>query len=231
MKKICLLIIFMMLLSGCTVNYNLVYESDIFSENLEIIEFNNNNKDFSSQINNYYNNINLLVDYKLQTGDMSEEEILKEYDAYDKLLINRDNSYGLRLEYIYNKETKLINSSLVYSLFNNIEVTDNSIFVSQGKNIFKNYDNLEEIVVTFKTDKKVLETNSDEVKDNIYYWYINKFNYDKKTIKINFDKDIVEEEYNKNINTISKYGLVLFAFILIFGLVFILFKFVNSNKK
>ena len=77
----------------------------------------------------------------------------------------------------------------------------------------------------------MLECNSDEVKDNIYYWYINKLNYDKKTIKINFDNNIVVEDFNKNVNNITKYILIVFAFVLIFTSVFILFKFINSNKK
>ena len=234
MKKICLLIIFMLLLSGCTVNYNLTYENEIFEENLNVMGLKSsiyNEDTFSNMVDNYYNNVNLLVDYKIQPGDMSEEEILKEYETYEKNLINKDNYYGINFNHKYNRNSIFDNSQLVYAVFDNIVVTDSSINVSKGKNIFNNYSNLEEIVITFKTDKKVLETNSDEVKDNIYYWYINKFNYDKKTIKINFDKNIVEEEFNKNVNNISKYGLILFGCILIFGSVFILFKFFIHNKK
>lgn len=234
MKKVCLLISFMLLLSGCTVNYNLTYENEVFSEEVNVVGLKDSVYDgisFSNIIDNYYNNVNLLVDYKIQPGDMSEEEIIKEYETYEKNLINNNTSYGININYEYNKESKFSNSQLVYAIFDNIVVTDSSINVSDGKNIFNNYSNLEEVVITFKTDKKVLECNSDEVKDNIYYWYINKLNYDKKTIKINFDKNIVVEDFNKNVNNITKYILIVFAFVLIFTSVFILFKFINSNKK
>jgi len=234
MKKVCLLISFMLLLSGCTVNYNLTYENEVFSEEVNVIGLKDSVYDgisFSNIIDNYYNNVNLLVDYKIQPGDMSEEEIIKEYETYEKNLINNNTSYGININYEYNKESKFSNSQLVYAIFDNIVVTDSSINVSDGKNIFNNYSNLEEVVITFKTDKKVLECNSDEVKDNIYYWYINKLNYDKKTIKINFDKNIVVEDFNKNVNNITKYTLIVFVFVLIFTSVFILFKFINSNKK
>jgi len=224
----------MLLLSGCTVNYNLTYENEVFSEEVNVIGLKDSVYDgisFSNIIDNYYNNVNLLVDYKIQPGDMSEEEIIKEYETYEKNLINNNTSYGININYEYKKESKFSNSQLVYAIFDNIVVTDSSINVSDGKNIFNNYSNLEEVVITFKTDKKVLECNSDEVKDNIYYWYINKLNYDKKTIKINFDKNIVVEDFNKNVNNITKYTLIVFVFVLIFTSVFILFKFINSNKK
>lgn len=234
MKKIILLILSILMLSGCTVNYNLVYENETFKENLEVTSQKDKIIDgqvFSSIVDNYYNNVNVLVDYKVQPGDMTDEEILLEYDTYNKTLINREDVYGINLGYDYNEETNYVNSSLVYSLFDKIEITDDYINVSGGKNIFDNYSNLEQIVVSFKTDKKVLEANSDEVKNNTYYWYINKINYDKKTIKINIDKSVVIEEFNENVNNITRIVFILLGVVLFIGLIFVLIKFKNSNKK
>ena len=133
MKKVCLLISFMLLLSGCTVNYNLTYENEVFSEEVNVVGLKDSVYDgisFSNIIDNYYNNVNLLVDYKIQPGDMSEEEIIKEYETYEKNLINNNTSYGININYEYNKESKFSNSQLVYAIFDNIVVTDSSINVS-----------------------------------------------------------------------------------------------------
>lgn len=233
MKKIFILIFSVFFLSGCTVNYNLEYVDEVFKESLEIAS----NKDeiydginVVDYINNYYNNVNLLVDYNEQPGDMSDEEIVKNYSTYNKSLINKEYEYGINLDYTY-KDIEYSNSSIVFTGFQNIEIEEDSILIENGRNLFENYDGLEEVLVSFKTDKKVLETNADEVKDNIYYWHINKYNYDKLKIKIKIDKNIILDDYNKTVDVSIKYTFIVLSVILIIGFFFILVKFLNSNKK
>lgn len=233
MKKTIILILSVFLLSGCTVNYNLEYIDETFKEHLEIITQKDELFDGQTSVNtidNYYSNINLLVDYQAQPGDMPEEEIIKNYPTYNKTLINKEYEYGINLDYTY-KDIKYENSAIVFTMFENIQITEDSIKLSNGKNIFNHYDNLDEIIVSFKTDKKVLETNADQSKDNIYYWHINKLNYDKKTIQIKINKDIILEEYNQKIDTFIKYIFIVLPCLLILGIIFILIKFKNSNKK
>ena len=55
-------------------------ENGNFYESLDIVSTKDSVVDgqsFNTLIDNYYNNVTLLVDYKVQPGDMSEEEILE----------------------------------------------------------------------------------------------------------------------------------------------------------
>ena len=172
-----------------------------------------------------------MVDYTIEPGEMNEEEVKKKYDFYNKELINKNDLYGINLNYDYENKEKLSNSAVSFSLFENIEVTDNSIEASSPKNIFKNYPDLEDITISFKTDKKVIRTNSNEENDGVYYWYIDKDNYEYASINIQIDNTVNQLEYEKRADNITKYS-ILGTIVFVVGLgLFVFVKVVNSNKK
>lgn len=245
MKKIITLVLFMFLLSGCTANYELVYENGNFYESLNIVDLKDNVVDgqsFNTLIDNYYNNVTLLVDYKVQPGDMSEEEINREYETYKKTIINDGNNYGLNLKYDYDSSNKYINSAIRYSLFENMNIIGENISAGEIKDIFNNYSNLDKITVTFRTDKYVNYNNADIVEDGKYTWIFTKSNYQNKNIKINISDedtrdfvevlkdethDIEDEEYDN----IFKYVFIIIGIVLLIIALFVFVKIKNSNKK
>lgn len=232
MKKLCFLILSVLLLTGCNAEYNLVYENDVLNEsfNASALKYELINGEAVSSLVDRYYTVPLLVNYKLQPGDMNIEEC-DFCEFYNKSVINNNGLYGININYTFKEKGDIVNSSLVYTMFKNIEVTDKFIKASEGKNIFLNYDLLDEIVVNFRTDKKVIDVNADEIKDDEYYWYINENNYENKTIKIEFDSSININEYNENVNSLIKYVFFGLGICLAFGIIFVIIKFSNSNKR
>lgn len=235
MKKICFLIFSIFLLTGCTAEYNLVYENGVLSESLIIMSNKTdviNGQSFDSLVNNYYNNVNLLVDYTNQPGDMSEAESLSKYAFYNKSIIEKNGQYGINLFYSYKENSGFEKSYIVYNLYDNANISDNYIQVHNIKDIFSSYPYLDSISITLKSSRKVECTNADKVEDNMCYWYINKYNYlNYKNIKVNFVDD---EEINAlTKNSISNLIYIILGIVcigLLITIIVIYEKVKNSNK-
>ena len=196
MKKVILIICFIFL-TGCKAEYNLVYENDKISESLNIVS--TQEQSFKDLVNDYYNNLVLIVDYKIDTGDMSNSEVISKYPTYNKSIINND-LYGLNLGYTYNLQDDYKNSSIVHGLFNRFSVNDSYFKAYDIKDIFSNYPELDSIKITFKTDKEVESSNADKVENDIYYWDINKDNFQSKSINVMFGNSLIVEENILNAN-------------------------------
>lgn len=231
MKKIILLVCFIFL-TGCKAEYSIIYEDNNLSESLNVVSsFNDNN--FKSLVNEYYNNSLFIVDYNIETGDMSNDEIINKYSIYNKSIINKDGIYGLKLNYSYNVINDYKKSFIVHSLFDNFIINDNFFKAYDIKDIFLNYNDLEEIVISFKTDKKVESSNADIVENNIYYWNINKNNYKDKVINITFDNS-ESNEVNKILNNNSENIIYIILGVLGIGIlisVLVIYEKVKKSNK
>lgn len=197
MKKIILLLILSFMLTGCSAEYDLSYFDGVLNESFSVISNMNdtiNGESFSVIIDDYYNNNYLLVNYKDEPGDMPIEEIELNYEVYNKSILNYNNKYGLKLEYIYDDNNIYTNSSIVHTLFNNLYVGNSTIKASSINNIFVTYPDLSDITIKFSTDMNVLVSNCDEEKDGVLYWYINKDNYIGKYIEVDFDTSYSNNE-------------------------------------
>ena len=229
MKKIILLIIVLLTLTGCKAEYNLVYENDIFKEKLVLTSLKN---DIVDDVNVNYNR-NYFVNYKLQLGDMSESDYISKYGGiYNKNIIDENNNYGMKLSYDFNNKEEYLNSSIVFNLFEKFYISSNLFEATNIKNIFDNYTNLEEIKVIYNTDKNIISRNDDEKIDGKYYWYINKDNYKNKEILIRYDenKDVLVDNDGYFTGNIIKYVLMFLAIVILIGIVIIYEKIRKSNN-
>ena len=228
MKKILLLII-LIILTGCSANYEIDYSKNRFNESLTT-SGNITDINYKNEIDNYYLKSYLLTSYKIQTGDMAENEILSNYSIYNKELVNESNNYGLKLGYNYDNKDNYMESSIVYRLFSSFIIEDNYIKLDGIKNIFNSYSMLDNIKIIFSTDKYVSESNCDEVKNNKYIWYIDKNNYQNKFIEITLVSNKIEM-YKKNMEKYSdKVVTFIIVVISIMGLLYILVIY-NKVKK
>lgn len=231
MKRIIILICFIFF-TGCKADYNLVYENGQIKESFSIISL-VNDENFRNSINDYYSNSILMVDYNIDTGDMSNSDIISKYSIYNKSIINNDGGYGLQLGYDYELVGDYKNSSIVHSLFNNFTVTDTYIKAYDIKNIFSYYSNLDEINISVKIDKIVETSNADKIENSIYYWNINKDNWENKTISLTYSNS--ESDHIKNIIESSSSNILYIIFgilgvCVLISIVVIYEKVKNSNK-
>lgn len=229
MKKIVMLFLTVILLTGCSAQYNLSYYDNIYSENLEILGV----KDDSVFVSDIEENLGkvYVVDYTNDYGDMNEQDVINNYSTYNKTLINENDKYGIKFNYDYKKEDNIINSNIINNLFDSVIINDNYINIYNSKNIFSYYDNLDNITIKFESDKNVKESNADEVKDNICYWYINKDNYENKDIRIIFDNDSkFVSQYKKSVTTFLDYLIYIFLICMLILILVIYNKVKKSNK-
>lgn len=229
MKKIVMLFLTVILFTGCSAQYNLSYYDNIYSENLEILGV----KDDSVFVSDIEENLGkvYVVDYTNDYGDMNEQDVINNYSTYNKTLINENDKYGIKFNYDYKKEDNIINSNIINNLFDSVIINDNYINIYNSKNIFSYYDNLDNITIKFESDKNVKESNADEVKDNICYWYINKDNYENKDIRIIFDNDSkFVSQYKKSVTTFLDYLIYIFLIFMLILILVIYNKVKKSNK-
>ena len=198
MKKI-LVVLLVLLLTGCSVEYKLDYNEGIYNEELSVKESKDEiqNNEVLSDLEREYYNKNILVNYNVDTGDIDNSDFPSYFEVYNKYLIDDEYS-GIKLSYSFKDDYK--DSSIINELFNSIEINRESITFKSIKNIYTKYPYLNNIIVSFKTDRYIKDSNEDEVKDNTYYWYINKDNYKDKFIYIVFTDNKLE-----TIKNISKY--------------------------
>lgn len=217
MKKIIMLLCCIFFITGCSAEYELVYENNSFKESLKIISKRTEN--LINDINNSFNG-SYLVDYKIELGDMTEYEYISKYGkGYNKELIDENDIYGFKLGYSYEKDSEYVNSSIVHSLFRDFSISDNFVKANKINNVFNIYPKLDEITISFKTDNNVVETNADKIDNNVYYWNINRDNYANKNIYINYTKKeelITEDGYLTG--NIIKYVLMVLGIVVLISI-------------
>ena len=145
-KVLFLLILIFVVCSGCTNQYTLTYEDDIFSEQLVITDI----------------------------TEEDNKALLRYGEGSDNLKIDEKNSYkyieksGTKI-YSYKMGEDFVKSPLISTCFENVFVVDKDDYLhikTDGEYYCVNHD----IEVLFKTDKEVIFNNASTVKDNVYKW-------------------------------------------------------------
>ena len=154
MKKIKILsvLIFVMLLSGCSGVYNLK-----INDNLSIDE-----------------NMSIKLDYNEDSYDKAlklfKDNDIKE-DNYS--IVVSDNSMEIEYKNTYDSmEDYILNSKMYSQLFPNVDyANDHSQVLLNTNSVFSN--NVKLLKINIETPLNVTENNADDVNDNIYTWTIN----------------------------------------------------------
>lgn len=235
MKKIFFVFSFL-LLTGCTAEYNLVYENNIYKENVFVKSLKNeycSESLCSTYYDSYYKN-NITVDYRDNEEKLAEGINLNKYKFYNKELVNNE-FYGIKLGYNFDYNFKY--SYVVNQLFENFIVNENFIKADNIKDIFSIYTNLEEINITFKSDKKIESNNADKVEGDIYYWNIRRDNWENKYINIVFSgaenndgSNNTNNDNKINFNKSVNFILVVLVIVILVSILVIYEKVKKSNK-
>lgn len=217
MKNKFLLLIPILLLTGCTINYNLEIDSSSITETItgtvtkEEIEL----KDKSTGVNIYRNYL------------YNDQKVFKDKDnLYKRSITEEDDIVKYNYSYTYRNNYK--NSRIIDTCFDNsvVEETDEFYYISLTGNFNCLYS--DKVTINVTSDYAVLENNADKVNDNTYTWVINK--EDDVDISITVSKELKYEQETKR-KTISTFQIVGLVVLIILSLItYILYKKKNSEE-
>ena len=168
MKKIFLILV-LLLLSGCSVDYNLLYIDDKITEN-----------------------IILIVDNESQIHELKKNDIYAIADVISLIKYNANyQSKKATYDYTYSLESfnraNYINQC--FEAFGFVKQNEKEYIFSTSKG-FKcmnySYIPVDEYKVKITTNHEVIESNADIVKRNEYIWQIDTSNAENKSIYIHF---------------------------------------------
>ena len=194
MKKIYIICAFVLLLSGCTADYNLTISDNKIVEN------------FSTQI--YKTEIPVKTDNGIELDDQLTPFIEQNQNpfinndeiVYDKNVIEEDDYRLVDYSFSYSKE-EFADSTVLNRCFENAKYSykNNYKFILTGTFYCLYNDQLN---IKVKTSNKVLSHNADNVDGNTYIWHIDKSNVDNVNIRMKIERNSVNK-------FVSRYSLAL----------------------
>jgi len=199
MKKILLLAITCLLLTGCTINYNLEIEDNYFKET---ITGNVLNKEIEQKENQTDINLfNYLINNE-QTATINNNSF------YDKTLNRNNNSIDYNYSFTYNEDT-INNSRILNECFESFtfETKDNQYQFSTLGDFYCDYT--DEIKINITTDYKVTNHNANKKNKNTYTWIINSENKDNIQLYMNINKNEKNNNLNISWNLLKTIGLII----------------------
>lgn len=179
MKKI-FAILFLILLSGCTTNYNLKISNDSFEENIsvhidksEIPSYTGGEVETDDQITPFLNN-----DYSALFSDNNA--------YYEKNRTDFDNYIQVDMNYNYSEE-EFSDSNSLKLCFSDYEFTyEDSYYIHAYGEFYCLYS--DDINISIETNNKVIKNNADSVNGNVYTWNVNKNNVRNVNIEFEVEK-------------------------------------------
>lgn len=236
-KRIIVLIIMLLLTTGCTCEYNLNIDGNTYKEEINILGTN------SEEINNFNNDWKVPVD-KDEYNNISGEpgtEIKTNGDTYTYKI----SGNNLIFSYDFTRN-RLNNSTAISNCYDKATVKsyENSIVISTNNKVscFDKYPTLTMVKVNITTDKNVTSNNADSVNGNTYTWNLTKNNSSDKSINMIIDNK-EDDSHNQTTpddnsanqpqNNNKDYTLYIFCGILLIVLLlgyFISKKIINKNN-
>jgi len=224
--KFFVLVILCLLLSGCSVEYNLDIKNATYKESIAITGI-------SNEENNYkiLKNWNIPAFYSDLTYNSDRPEKQEGIKYYDKKIEDRDFSVNLKYNF---KEEEFSDSTMAkfcYNYFyasNNDEAKTISYTASMDFNCFTTYESLEKVVVKLKSNRAVVAHNADKEENGTYIWEITKENAQGKYIFFE-----MKQLQNLGFLTFIKYLLIVISILAIFGggaIIYFRYRWKRSNS-
>ena len=231
MKKYLIIIMFLLLLTGCDVTYNITiddkieestnfyFEESDYSYDTYYADYGDDNISSFSNIDEFIQSI-YNEDYLAFDGDFNNQEL------YNVQKIND----GISLNYSY-KYDNFDKSSILNYCGGIVEYQTGNDTVSISVNDFFNcfmseYGSvLDNLTINISTNFKVLENNADKVNGNVYTWNVNMDNAVDKKVYIKIKKG--SDYFSMFIDI----GIVIGFVILIVLLVFLVRKKIAKNNE
>lgn len=211
MKKIkCLLIIIIILLvSGCKINYKLVISDDKICENISV------NAD-----NTIENQFNLNREYYPLHHS---REI-----TYGKDIKRNGNKANMKLHYDYSLEY-FFNANSFNQHFRNRNVVIDDDFISISLSDMSGFAPNVDFDIEIKTENKVVSNNADKVKGHSYIWHVDGNNKEKMDIEIKIKRGTTPTVVERNMYIV--YIVIAIVVVAISVIAFITYRRRKVNNK
>ncbi len=213
--KIFIIVMFLILLSGCDATYELNIKNDKITEKLTVIE---TDKSIFDKVNDAGWTVRDSFEAFLTGDDFADED-------YKAKSLNTDDELGI--EYTSSSSKSVDNLSILNQCYTNykVNINDDIVTVDTGTDFgcYEYYENLDKIKVILKTNHKVISTNADSMEDGSYIWNITKEG--NKQIQISYYESIVD-------NSLSlKTIMLIVGIIVIIGIAFVVIYNKIKNKN
>lgn len=222
MKKI-ILILFVVLSTGCQIKYQLNFENENLIENIDI--------KLPNEEENKINDIKKYEAYSIFDNSLKK--------VYEVKYTEEKKFFNANYQYTYNfdefRHALYINNC--FDAFSFITSGNNYILsTSKGFNcMFVNYNKVDGVEITITTNHVIIENNADEVTDNKLIWKINDDNANDKSIYVKFG-EVKQLNLFEKIMKFVKQNLFVFIvlggifLILVVGVIIIIFIGKKNNE-
>lgn len=219
MKNKILFIIILILITGCSVEYNLNIDSS-FSEHTVYIP-----ESSEEMIDGTQYRLPALFSESRLTYDNSNLKEIKYYNI--KTL--KDNKFSFNFVYDDNQlnDSNIANSC--YQFFS-VDTKENEVSILTGNKFycFDVYEELDSVTININSNYKVIQSNADKIVGKKHTWYITRENASNKPIIFVYDKS------KKNM-TIMQYLIDNVPLVVVVGTTLmlggIIFLIINTKKK
>lgn len=216
-KKRIIILLLPLLLTGCTINYDLVINQNNIKETItgSVKESEYETKETDTGLNELYVLINEDV-----------TPLINDDDLYKKNIINTNT--GIDYEYTYTYKNNYAYSRVINTCFENHTITETETYykINLSGNFYCLYSDKIDINVT--SNYVVMENNADKVDGNVYKWTIDD-PFDVN-IALTVAKNVKYEEpvKAKTFSTFQLIGLIVFIVLTI--ITYFLYKKKNSDN-
>lgn len=239
MMKRLFLLLFIVLLTGCSASYNLEV-NDSFKESVVVTESNESNFDyvFSGFNMKEYNNFYLTKEFPYYYDDPYMPDINYRFDDvsyYDVKDLSDYGKIGLSMSANIDDVNDFSKSNLLWKTcrVKDISLKDGVLKINvSGFKSFDEYKILGTVNVNINSKYKVLSNNADKVYDGGYTWKITRDNYNDKTINISFKTDsILDDVADKTQDPMVRFTIVIGILCFIGFLIYVFVKRVSIIKN
>lgn len=196
MKKIILIFLSIILLSGCDINYNINITNNKISTDLDLSV---SETDYKNYNDNQEEKLTATLYEYFDEREILAFDDMNYKDFYNKKVSKNDRSLDINYTYKYTY-LDFYKSSMLNTCFEDFIVLneDNYFYVKAFGKFNCYYDDTK---INIKTDRKVINSNHDSYKDGVYTWNIDRDKSNNVNIIFQVDKEnhfVEEDSSNKN---------------------------------
>lgn len=216
-KKKIIILLLPLLLTGCTINYDLTINKNSISETItgSVEKSEYEIKDTDTSLNNFYILINEDVNPVISSDDLYKKNII-------------DTDTGIDYKYTYNYKKNYDKSRIINSCFENhlVSETDDYYKIELTGKFYCLYSDKIDINVT--SNYEVIENNASVVNGNKYKWIINSSDNVNILLTVSKKVEYTEPVKAKTFSTFQLIGLIIFVILTV--ITYFLYKKKNSGK-